>query len=300
MNSTLPTRATSILRRTGAAAIAITLLALSAGCAAGPAPAQPVELDEVVVPESLADVGTLGVLGDSVSLGVNSCGEPGQCAAASWASGDDPAVASVAMRIATSDRGVFPEIINSAKDGGTLADALELSGEVIAAQPDLVLLLLGGNDVCKRDVDSMTSVEDFRTDYTQLLQRISTGAPDARILALSIPDLYQLWEIGHDQIAATSVWNESPSCANLLGDAQATDAASVQRRETVAQHNADLNTVIAEVCTADVACTHDGGAVFAYQFSPQEISSIDFFHPSVTGESVIAEIAWNALAAPAS
>ena len=53
--------------------------------------------------------------------------------------------------------------------------------------------------------------------------------------------------------------------------------------------------MISEVCTADVSCTTDDGAVFAYQFTPNEISSIDYFHPSVLGQQAIAQIAWDAL-----
>ncbi len=57
----------------------------------------------------------------------------------------------------------------------------------------------------------------------------------------------------------------------------------------------EYNAVIQELCTIDAGCISDGGALFEYQFEPEEISSIDYFHPSVAGEAVIAEIAWTAL-----
>ncbi|MEZ3159175.1 GDSL-type esterase/lipase family protein [Microbacterium sp. BWT-B31] len=280
-------------------AATVAILALTAalsGCGSSETPAEAVDLTEIAAPPGIGDIDTIGVLGDSLSLGVNACGEVGRCTAASWASGDDPAVASIATRVAALT-GTEPEVVNRAKDGGTVADAIgERSDEVIAAQPDLVLLFLGGNDVCKGDVASMTSVEDFRASYTDLLGRISAGAPDARVLALSVPDLGHLWQIGHDKIAATSVWDQSPSCRNLLGDAQATDAASVDRRAAVTTRNTELNAVIDEVCAAHENCISDAGAVFSYPFSADEISTVDFFHPSVAGQAAIAELAWNALA----
>ena len=49
------------------------------------------------------------------------------------------------------------------------------------------------------------------------------------------------------------------------------------------------------VCDAAERCIDDGGAVFAYEFSADEISAIDFFHPSVAGQRAIAEIAWDSL-----
>lgn len=281
------------MRRSAAATTATALLLAVLTACAAPAPA-PVDLDELEASPTLAQVATIGAFGDSMTLGVNACGEPGRCTAASWATGDDPAVGSIAMRIGAATGGV-PETVNAAKDGGTVADAVARVDEVIAAQPELVLVLLGGNDVCDADVDGMTSVDDFRASYTALLTALHDGLPDARVLALSIPDLYRLWEVGRDDEGTRQVWDSSPSCSNLLGDAAATDAASTERRDAVAARTEEFNAVIAEVCAADSACTSDGGAVFAYEFSPAEISSIDHFHPSVAGQQVLAEIAWNTL-----
>ena len=262
-------------------------------CAAAPAP-EPVDLAELEASPGLADVATIGALGDSMTLGVNACAEPGRCMAASWATGDDPAVGSIAMRVGAAS-GSVPDTVNAAKDGGTVADAVARVDEVIAARPQLVLVLLGGNDVCDADVDGMTSVDDFRASYTALLAALSAGLPDARVLALSIPDLYRLWEVGRDDEGTRQIWDSSPSCSNLLGDAAATDAAATERRDAVAARTDEFNAVIAEACAADSACTSDGGAVFDYEFSPAEISAIDHFHPSVAGQQVIAEIAWNTL-----
>lgn len=277
-----------------AIAAAIVLAATLAGCAASPAPRPSVDLSGMPT-AGAADIDVIGVLGDSVSLGVNACGEVGRCGEVSWASGDDPSVASVALRVAAV-AGDAPKVNNRAKDGGTVADALDVRvDEVIDSQPDLVLVLLGGNDVCKGELASMTPVDTFRTEYTELLSRLHEGAPDARILALSIPDLHRLWEIGHDDPKAREVWNSSPSCRNLLGDADDMSAAAEDRRAAVTTRNQELNAVIAEVCTPDLSCTGDGGALYAYPFERDEISSVDYFHPSALGQKAIAQMAWTAL-----
>ena len=282
------------MRRPAATTAAIALLlAVLTACAGAPAPA-PVDLDELESSPTLSQVSTIGALGDSMTLGVNACAEPGRCTAASWATGDEPAVGSVAMRIGAAN-GSVPDTVNAAKDGGTVADAVARVDEVIVAGPELVLVLLGGNDVCAADVDGMTSVDDFRASYTELLAALSEGLPDARVLALSIPDLHRLWEVGRDDEGTRQIWDSSPSCSNLLGDAAATDAAATERHDAVAARTDELNGVIAEVCAADSACVSDGGAVFAYEFSPAEISAIDHFHPSVAGQQVIAQIAWDTL-----
>jgi hypothetical protein len=116
-----------------------------------------------------------------------------------------------------------------------------------------------------------------------------------KIVALSVPDLLRLWEVGHDNDAAAQLWDQAPNCKNLLSDAQATDPDTEARRAAVSARNVEYNTAIAEICTADVSCTTDGGAVFDYRFEPEQISSIDYFHPSVLGQQVIAQVAWDTL-----
>ena len=49
------------------------------------------------------------------------------------------------------------------------------------------------------------------------------------------------------------------------------------------------------MCDATEGCIHDGGAVYGYAFTADEISAIDRFHPSIAGQRAIAAIAWDAL-----
>lgn len=37
-------------------------------------------------------------------------------------------------------------------------------------------------------------------------------------------------------------------------------------------------------------CKFDGNAVFGYQFTPNDVSTLDYFHPSVTGQSRLASL----------
>ena len=228
---------------TNATTLAILAVGVLAGCASSAA-SEP-DLEELEPPAAAAEVTTLGILGDSMSLGVNACQEPGQCAQVSWSGGSDPAV--------------------------------------------------GGNDACKPTLEEMTPVGDYEAQLTELFGRLNAEAPDATILALSIPDLYRLWNIGRADPRAVQTWNSSPSCSNLLGDADDDSAEATARRDAVAARIDEFNAAIARVCAAAERCIDDGGAVFGYDFSAEEISSIDFFHPSVAGQRVIAQIAWEAL-----
>ena len=252
------------------------------------------DLTELEPPAAAAEVAALGILGDSMSLGVNACGEQGQCAEVSWSGGSDPAVGSIAMRLAAAS-GVEPEVVNAAKDGGDVEDALSLVDEVIQAQPQLVTVLLGGNDACAPTLEEMTPAADYEAGLTALFGRLNAEAPDATILVLSIPDLHHLWEIGRANAQAVQAWNSSPSCSNLLGAADDDSAEADARRDAVAARVDEFNAAIVRACAAAQQCIDDGGAVFAYDFSGEEISGIDFFHPSIAGQRAIAAIAWNAL-----
>ena len=269
---------------------AVAVVALLAGCAGEPAP----DLTEVEVPEAAPVVTTLGILGDSISLGVNACQSQGQCAKASWSGGSDPAVGSVAARLAAAS-GTVPKVVNAAKDGGSVGDALGLVDEVLAAHPQLVTVLLGGNDACAPSLEEMTPTADFEAELTELFGRVSTEAPDAAILALSVPDIHHLWEVGRTNDRAVEAWNGSASCRNLLGAADDDSAAATARRDAVAARVDEFNSVIARVCAATDGCIDDAGALHAYPFTTDQLSSIDFFHPSTAGQRAIAEIAWDAL-----
>ena len=40
-------------------------------------------------------------------------------------------------------------------------------------------------------------------------------------------------------------------------------------------------------------CKFDGNAVSGYQFTPNDVSTLDYFHPSVTGQSRLASLTWS-------
>jgi lysophospholipase L1-like esterase len=239
-------------------------------------------------------VTTLGVLGDSGSLGVSACGSPTPCPAASWVAGTMPEVDSIASRL-QSTQGSRPKIVSAAQNGGTVADELARVGEVTDSNPQIVTILVGANDACATSVASMTSPADFSTRIDQLVTAVRSGAPHAQIVMLSIPNLGELWEIGHTNPEAVSTWERGNLCPSMLANPQSTDQVDATRRQTVVDRVTAFNTAIAEACKSDSRCVSDGGALNAYHFTANDISTVDFFHPSVAGQHVFANVAWNAL-----
>jgi lysophospholipase L1-like esterase len=288
-------------------AVVAVLLASLAGCmftpAVSPAPSAPSASPTSAAPGipraarniSLGEVKVLEVIGDSVSLGVNACAQPGPCPDSAWAGGSDPAVDSIASRLANVS-GAAPEVLLGAKDGGDVAEAVRRIGLPTAKDPDLVTILVGANDVCAPSTTEMTSVADFRRDFAAMLAALHTNAPGALALVLSVPDLNQIWELGKDNPRAISQWSRFPGCRNLLREPTWATPPNVEAsRAAAAERVVEFNQVVAEVCAAAENCISDGGALYKHPLSAAEISPIDFFHPSVHGQRAIAELAWQVL-----
>jgi hypothetical protein len=55
-----------------------------------------------------------------------------------------------------------------------------------------------------------------------------------------------------------------------------------------------FNQILAEVCAAYARCRWDGGAVYDYRFSASQVSTLDFFHPSLSGQAALARVTWAA------
>ena len=240
--------------------------------------------------------GPIAVLGDSMSLGVNACESVGPCPEVSWALGDNPAVSSVSAQLAEAE-GTEREHIWGARDGGTVTNAAAAVDKVVAADSGIVLILVGANDVCRPTVGDVTPPETFAATYTQMLTDLREGLPEARIVTLSIPDLLQLWDIGRGDARIAELWNESPSCRSILGDAQSDAPEDMERRDAMSAVIDEYNAAISSACAATTGCVYDAGAMHETEFTAEDISALDRFHPSASGQQKIAAVAWPLLSA---
>ncbi len=108
----------------------------------------------------------------------------------------------------------------------------------------------------------------------------------------SIPDIFRLWEILHTNSLAVFIWNTLGICKSLLANPISMAQADVDRRARVRQRNIDFNTQLAEVCALYPQCRFDGNAGFDFQFETSDVSTLDYFHPSVAGQANGASGAW--------
>jgi hypothetical protein len=135
----------------------------------------------------------------------------------------------------------------------------------------------------------MTSPETFRAYFSQAMATLLAPGQDRYVFVSSIPNIYQLWQVLHGNSLARTVWAAANICQSMLGVTR-TEA---QRQQVVDREKA-FNQILAEVCASYSRCRWDNKAVYNYQFSASQVSSLDFFHPSLSGQAALARVTWGA------
>jgi len=237
---------------------------------------------------------SIAVIGDSISRGFNACGWYSDCAAQSWSTGDNTSVNSHYLRIRAKNGAISGRNFNVSKTGAK-SDGLPGQAQAAANQSAAyVTILIGANDACASSEAAMTAVATFRARVDTALGTIKTAVPTAQVLIVSIPDVKRLWAVGKDSSSARSAWSLFGICKSMLANPTSTAAADVARRDRVRQRVIDYNAQYAAACASyGTNCRFDGYALFNYPFALNQLSTWDYFHPSSTGQRVIAQITYD-------
>ena len=238
---------------------------------------------------------SIGALGDSITQATNfDIAHFGSNPTYSWATGTQAAVQSVYMRILAGNPNISGKNFNYSVNGAKMTDA---NGQAVNLNGtpggiELAMIEMGGNDVCTSTEAAMTPVATYRTQFQTAMNTLTTGFPNRRILVLSVPDVYQLWAILHDNENARNTWAGFQICQSLLLNPTSTAQADVDRRARVRQRNIDFNTQLSEVCALYPKCSFDNNAIFNAGFTAADVSDFDYFHPSLQGQTNLASGAW--------
>jgi len=236
---------------------------------------------------------SMAAIGDSITTAANTSFFElgGSNPEHSWSTGDDSAdtVVSHYERLLTANPNIASRNLNDAAPGAKMADAPAQAQQAVSQGIEYVTFLMGGNDLCTSSKQTMTSVRDFTAQFRAAMDVLATGRPDADVFVASIPDIRRLWELYHTDFRAQWVWGTFHVCQSMLSSGN-TDA----DRDFVRRRNIAFNTVLRDVCAEYAQCRFDGGATFNYRFTRDDVSQVDFFHPSTTGQAHIAEVTWAA------
>jgi len=236
----------------------------------------------------------MAAIGDSITQAYDDCCSLGALGAHpqdSWSTGDGyPAngIESHYVRILAMNPSIAGRAYNDSVVGATVADTESQAQLAVAQGAQYVTILIGANDVCTGTIASMTPTSAFQAAFQTAMSTLESGLPaGSRIFVSSIPNIYDLWSVLHTNPLAEAVWSLAGICQSMLSSAN-TEA---QRQQVLAQVVAD-NAVLGQVCGQYANCRWDGNATFDYQFSPSDVSVVDYFHPSQTGQAVLAGLTW--------
>jgi lysophospholipase L1-like esterase len=254
--------------------------------AAAPALAEPAKTG---YPNSMASTG------DSITRAFNAGPLPfTDWPPSSWSTGSSSAVNSHYRRILAANWRILGRNFNDARSGAEM-DALQGQASLAVGQRvDYATVLLGANDVCAASEAGMTPVATFEAEFVSGMNALTSGLPDTRVYVVSVPDVYRLWEVLHTNATARFVWTLGGICQSMLANPGSTAPADMARRQRVRQRNIAYNEVLANVCARYVHCRFDGNAAFNTDFTTADVSTRDYFHPSVAGQAKAARVTWAA------
>lgn len=263
------------------------LAALALACeGTGTAAPEPTGAPKKGLPASMA------ALGDSITAGYGTCFTLVACSRNSWSTGGSATVDSHYRRIRDDNPAIRGNAENYAVPGARARDLAAQAARAVDGKAQYVTVLIGANDACTNRVADMTATRTFRKQVDAALARLKKGLPKARVLVVSIPDLYRLWQLGHDNARAVRAWNRGV-CPSLLARPTSTAGADERRRRAVDDRVGAYNRELAAACEKyGRKCRWDGGDAHGVRFSLDLVNEIDYFHPDVEGQNELADVTY--------
>jgi len=231
-----------------------------------------------------------GTLGDSISRGFDIKTFGQEDTLDNWSSGLSLAGSQINLLgglFSQQGWSVTAEVHNLAVTGQTVTGSnsqfLDDATQMASYNPDYVTLLIGSNDVCKGLVTDAVTQESFRAKVFQALSALANGTHPPKVIAVSsIPHIFNL-----SLIPALANSSTCPTAWNLLCPNMSIGQAAFDQQWTMA------NQAIADAAAAvGGPVIYDGGAVAATNFTADDVSTLDCFHPSATGQTKLANTVW--------
>jgi hypothetical protein len=238
--------------------------------------------------------GSVMILGDSRGTGYDSDPKRANTDVPSndWATGTNPAVDSVYLRLLARDPAIKGHNYNLAQDGtnvDVLVDKQAPRAVRLTPAPQLFLISTGGNDVttCPAHV---ADVKAYGADLAKTLSVLASGAPQSHTFIVSqwgspATAANALPTLDRQQLGAQpSSCNPFDSNGQVIPDKMAQVEAAIHSYDAEAQ----------AVCARFSHCRSDGGA-FGHVVDRLSYFSENRFELSIAGHARAAAVAWAAM-----
>ena len=209
----------------------------------------------------------------------------------SWATGTNPDVDSIYLRVLAKNPAVKGHVENVAIDGSnvdSLVDQEKLAAAVTPT-PDLVIIQSIDNDI-RCDGTDPQNYTPFRHQLTAVMDSVTQDMPDADIFFVS-----QWATVKEYDRAAVEI---DPSHVTGTGPCDAIDLETYKlnpKHEKYLQHLVDHYwKIVTAVCAEYPTCRTDKGLMQTMKLDKADLAS-DVNHLSVVGHHKMAALAWQAL-----
>jgi lysophospholipase L1-like esterase len=234
----------------------------------------------------------MAALGDSITRAYNVDGSNWfEHPEHSWSTGYDSGdgFESHYERLLKLNRKISGYNYNDAVSGARMRDLAGQADRAVSQGAQYVTIQMGGNDLCTSSLESMTPTETYRTQFRAAADKLKAGLPSGAVVYVtSVPDVYLLWKAYDGHWGAEWTWDAFDICQSLLSNSR-TEA----DRQLVRQRNIEFNQVLEQEAAA-YGFVWDNWATFNTQFARSDISSVDYFHPSLSGQGKLAQVTWAA------
>lgn len=260
--------------------------------------------------------------GDSISQAFGANSRLGDKPDLSWVQGTNTTVNSVFLRYKAKDASWTqqPESVSGAEMVGS-GDSFAAQAQRICAQttkPQVVSLLLGGNDVCNRPRASSTqnaatnmySVTTFMNALRAGLDQLASCLPSgSKVHVLSVPRVDFLYNAGHAKSwwCPYVVWPAASICRIVTAENNAGRRAQIGAR--INEYNKAMSAEVAAYdrnangknprglkFVSDWQGSIEEGksntSIGSYRFGAADINGFDCFHPNTGGQKKLACAAW--------
>jgi hypothetical protein len=290
-------------RATAAAATFLLVVGILSACASSSSPptssaprpsASPSSASAAVSP-STTYPNAVVVLGHSGTTGANTDPRiPGDRRTNSWATGENPAVASIYLRLLALNPAVRGRNTNLGVDGSDVNDLAAQVDQALKLQPlpDLFIVQEVDNDM-RCDGSDPDNYAAFAQTLTAQLARIVAKAPRAIILLVSSPPgtVANYGQVVSGLQGPGREANTGTGPCDLFDPAGKAVPAHWRYQDRVIRH---YQAQVAAVCKRFSTCRYDGGALYRMKLVAADLA-FDEQHLSIAGHRKQAALEWKFL-----
>ena len=247
-----------------------------------------------VTPRATPQLDSIAVMGHSGATGtLTDPDDPTRDATEnSWATGDNPRVRSIYLRLAETHPAMRGHAYNVAVDGSTvdnLESQLQRLLEVADPLPDVVIVQTIDNDI-RCDGTDADNVARFGAEFARMLELVRGKVPDVSFFLVSqwaTVQTYATWAQSQPAVVAE---NSGTGPCDFFTPEGELRPAGVRSLQGIVD---GYWGAVEKVCAATPDCWTDGAAMQQMTITTRDLAR-DFNHLSVEGHAKMARLAWQA------